>query len=583
MNPNARALAVLVAGLAFAAVTLEIARRSPSYSLTGVSVAADFAYVRVSVARAAVEFGAGFALLLTGAVALTRGERGRIGWLLAAASVAWFLTDWGNPGAGWPVTFTAGLALSTIAAPVVAHVGLAYPSGRLAGRWDRLGVVVAYAGAVGLLGIVPALVYDPSASDCGVCPRNLLLVHASPGIYSWLGRVGIHVGLAWALALITLIALRLVRVTPALRRIVWPVALPNAAFLALVAWDYAHSLGRGSLGADSTDRRLWLGEGAALIALSLGAVWTWARTRQMRTAVARLVLDLVESPPPGGLGALLAKALGDPSLRIAYPLPDGRLVDAHGNPATLAGELTPLVRGDQQLAVLAHRPRLPVDPEIIAAAGLALENERLHADARAHLDDLRASRARIVAAGDSERRRLERNLHDGAQQGLVALTLTLRHTSSLVDAAAEPDRAARLDEAAPELGEALEDLRKLAHGIFPAVLADEGLAPALETFADETAAEVEVDIASMPQVRLDPAVETAAYFTVVETLRQTRAARLWIEATLGNGRLTLDVEADGAIDDPTVLEDRVGALDGSLTVQSEPSRVRIRAEIPCGS
>jgi signal transduction histidine kinase len=262
-------------------------------------------------------------------------------------------------------------------------------------------------------------------------------------------------------------------------------------------------------------------------------------------------------------------------------LADGRLVDAHGRPATLEGELTPLVRGGNDLAVLAHRMPLPVDPDVVAAAGLALENERLHADAAARLEDLRASRARIVAAGDDERRRLERDLHDGAQQGLVALSLAVRHTRSQVDAAVDPDRAARLDEAARELGDALEDLRKLAHGIFPAVLADEGVEPALETLADETATEIEIEW--MPQVRLDRAVETAAYFTVLETLRQTRSARLRIDAALSDRCLSFDLDADGAIDDPTPLEDRVGALDGTVSVQPRPTGVTIRAEIPCGS
>ena len=142
-------------------------------------------------------------------------------------------------------------------------------------------MVIAYAGAVALLGIGTALVYDPSANDCGGCSRNLLLVHNSPRIYGWLNRAGVQAGLGWSLALIALMALRLVRVTPALRRIVWPVVVTTLAFLVLVACDFAHSLDRGSLGGDSTDRRLWVGEGAALIALALGVVWSWARTRRM--------------------------------------------------------------------------------------------------------------------------------------------------------------------------------------------------------------------------------------------------------------------------------------------------------------
>jgi signal transduction histidine kinase len=571
---------VLPAGVAFGLVTVLIASKAPFYSFTGVPVLADNAYVRVSVARAALELSAGWALLVVGAVALTRGAT-RFGGLLIAACFVWFVVDWNNPGTRWTLPFTIGLALSAATAPVVAHAGLAYPTGRLRWLGDYVGLLTAYVGGLVLLGIAPALVYDGTANGCDDCSHNLLLVHSSSRLYNWLNHVGVDAGLGWSLALIALLGLRLVRAKAATRRVVWPVVAAAATFQGLVAWDFAHSVTRGSLGVDSTDRKLWLGEAVALIALALGVAWHWVRIRRTRAAVARLVVELFESPPPGGLRAVLAEALGDPSLELAYSLRDGRLVDARGLPITLDRELTPLLRGQRQLGLLGHRAGLLVDREVVAAAGLAFENAHLRAEAYARLEDLRASRARVVAAGDAERRRLERDLHDGAQQGLVALSLAVRHARSRLDARADPAGAARLDKAHATLGEALEDLRRLAHGIFPAVLTDEGLLAALETLADETG--VAIDSSSLPDERLEQTIENAAYYTVVEIFRRADSTQLQIEATRRNGMLILDLEADGVIDDAGSLEDRLGAFDGTLTIAAEPGRIRIRAEIPCES
>jgi signal transduction histidine kinase len=579
-DSRTRSLLVLTAGFAFGLITVLIASKAPSYSFTGVSVLADVAYVHVSVARAALELCAGWALLVVGAVALTRGPT-RFGGLLIAACFGWFIVDWNNPGTRWTLPFTIGLAFSAATAPIVAHAGLAYPTGRLSWLGDHVGLITAYVGGLVLLGIAPALVYDGTANGCDDCSHNLLLVHTSSRLYNWLNQVGVDAGLGWSLALIVLLGLRLLRATAASRPVVWPVVAAAATFQALVAWDFAHSITRGTLGVDSTDRKLWLGEAVALIALAGGVTWHWIRIRRSRAAVARLVVELFESPPPRGLRALLAEAFGDPSLEIAYPLQDGRLVDARGLPTTLEGEVTPLLRGRRQLAVLGHRAGLLVDREVVAAAGLAFENERLQAEAQARLEDLRASRARVVAAGDAERRRLERDLHDGAQQGLVALSLGLRHARSQIADGVDPDRAARLDQAHATLGESLEDLRRLAHGIFPAVLTDEGLAAALETLADETG--ITIDVSSLSDERLDPAIENAAYYTVVEILRRADLTQLQIEATRSDGLLVLDLESNGVIDDATSLEDRLGALDGTFTIAAEPDRIRIRAVIPCES
>jgi signal transduction histidine kinase len=569
-------LALWPMGFAVGVVSLAIARGTPGYGFAGSSLW-----------TAAAALAAGWALIAVGLLAWARRPASRFGLLLAAGGIGWFLLEWNNPGTGSQLAFAIGLALYAVGAPLIAHAVLAYPSGRLSGWLDRAGLTAAYLGAGLVLGLLPALFFDPASQGCGQCPRNLLLVRDDPGLFSGLNRVGVQLGLGWSLALIVLLALQLARSTPALVRLRIPVTAAAAAFLGLVAWDFQHSLDRGTLGSDATDRRLWLGQAAALLALAAGVSWSWLRGRRTRDAVARLVVELAGSPAPGGLRDVLADTLGDPSLQLAYPLADGRRVDAQGRPLSLEGTVTPLVRGGQQVAFLAHRAGLLDDPglaeEVVAASRLALEHERLQAELAAQLEDLRASRARIIATGDGERRRLERDLHDGAQQRLVSLSLSLRLARSTLEPSADPGRISRIDRAESELRVALGELRELAHGIFPAVLADEGLAAAVEALAED--ATVPIRITALPEGRLAPMVETAAYFVVAEVVRRSGARAVTLGATRRDGQLVVEIQGDGHSPEALVdLEDRVGALDGRLEVLHQPGgRVRIRAEIPCES
>jgi signal transduction histidine kinase len=234
------------------------------------------------------------------------------------------------------------------------------------------------------------------------------------------------------------------------------------------------------------------------------------------------------------------------------------------------------------VALLAHRPGLLDDPglveEIAATARLALDNERLQAQNRAQLQDLRASRARIVERGDAERRRLERDLHDGAQQRLVSLALSLR-LAQLEDGA-DPDITA-LREAEAEVRQALEELRGLARGLYPTALTEEGLGAALEALAEQAASPLM--LRRLLQERLEPSVEAAAYFVVAKTLQRSQPRRAAVDTVHADGRLVVEVETD---EEPpqelTDLEDRVGALNGRLLVQTAPQGgTRIRAELPC--
>jgi signal transduction histidine kinase len=560
------------AGLALGVFSLGFARDDPTFSFAGTSLGGAVALL-----------GAGWVLMACALAFWGRRPGNAVGPILVAASGAWFVAEWDNPSVGSAVVFTIGLVLSATCAPLVAWGMLAYPSGRLASWGERVVIGVALAGAVLVLGLLPTLSFDPAAAGCAQCPENALVVSDEPGLFDDLNRLGVHLGLAWSLLVIAMAAWRLARLSAARRLVVAPVLLAGSVYLGLVASTFGASLDRGFVGSGELERRLWLGQAVALAALAAAVGWGLLRTRRTRSSLARLVVELGESAVPGGLRVGLAEALADPGLEIAYPVGEGRYADARGRPVELtvgAGRATtPLIRDGRPVAVLVHRTGLLDNPELIeevaSAARLALENERLQAEARAQLEDLRSSRARIIEAGDAERRRLERDLHDGAQQRLVGLSLALR----LLQTRFEPgdDRQlGLLTEAETELAKAVSELRELAHGIHPAVLSDEGLPAAVEALAEEAA----LRIAALPQERFAPAVETAAYLVVAEAAK-TGAAR--VRAERRDGALVVDIEAEAEPEGLLDLEDRVGALDGRLDVErAAGGGVRIRAEIPCG-
>ena len=560
-----RHLAVLAAGLALGALSLAVARGAPHDSLGGASTLA-------SVALAAV----GWALVACGAIAWARRPASRFGPILAAAGGAWFAVELDNPGAGSSLLFTLGVVTYAACPALVAHAALAYPDGRVGGRLPRAALALAYAGTLIALGLLPALAFAPAEQGCSQCPDNLLAVTSAPAFAEAAGRAGLALGLVWLPLIAALAIARVVGASSAARRLAAPVLLPAALYLALVAASYAHGLERGFLSNDRVDRGLWLAQAGALALLALGVAWAWVRGRRARTQVARLVIELGDAPEVGRLREALAGALDDPALELAYPLEGDLLVDAQGRPVSLregpGRTVTPLVRGGRPVAVIGHRAELLDDPglleDVSAAAGLALDNERLQAQARARLEQLRASRARTVQAGDAERRRLERDLHDGAQQRLVVLSFALRLLRAEVG---EP-----VDPAIAELQRAIDELRELARGIYPAVLVDEGLATAIEALAEAGHAPLTVE--PLPDERFLPAVEAAAYFLVAELARRGPGA-LRVRARRADGRLLVEVDGAGLGDDLVDVEDRIGALDGELVV----SATGVRAEIPCGS
>jgi signal transduction histidine kinase len=222
-----------------------------------------------------------------------------------------------------------------------------------------------------------------------------------------------------------------------------------------------------------------------------------------------------------------------------------------------------------------------------------VDNERLQAEVLAQLQELRASRARIVTTGDAERQRLERDLHDGAQQRLVGLSLALRLARARLSAGADPDLRALFDQADERLSAAIGELRELAHGIYPAALTEEGLAAAVEALAEHTS--TPITVMHMPQGRFPNPVEAAAYFVIAETTGYMAtldaASGVTVDVQHDGGRLVIEVTEDAAgspgpeLDARfTGLADRVGAVGGQLRVEQAASGgVTIGAEMPCGS
>jgi signal transduction histidine kinase len=567
-------LILCVAAVAAGATSLSMAQEHPELSFAGTS------------SGDAVAFLAAGGALLAGALVLSaRGRRSSIATLLIAASVAWFVAEWDHPGVGSSLIFTVGLLAYATCPALVVWGMLAYPSGRLATWEARTALVAVIASGLLLLGVLPALFFDPQAQGCGQCPANLVVVTDDAGLVETFNRSGVRLGLVSSLGAIAAASWALARSSPARRRAVAPVLVTGGVYLGLVAWSFAASLDRGFVGTGELEHLLWLGEAVALVAFALATVVGRLRARRTRSSVAGLVVALGESARSGGLRDALARILGDNDLALAYPIGDGRYADVNGSDVDLTRvgdrSATPLVRDGRPVAMLVHRRGLLDNAELVddvaSAARLALENERLQAQVRAQEADLRASRVRIVEAGDHERRRLERDLHDGAQQRLVGLLLGLRLLRTRLGSGVDDLLLTRLDEATAELQRATDDLREVARGIHPAMLSDEGLAAALESLAESSPVPLRID--RSPDERFPPAVENAAYRVAAEA---AKTGATCVSAVHRDGALVIDIDAEGEPNDLVELEDRVGALDGRILVEgSAGGAVRLHAEIPC--
>jgi signal transduction histidine kinase len=535
----------------------------------------------------------GWSFIGTGLFAWLRRPESRFGALMVLVGFLWFVGALN--AADSPLAFTIGVVGSSVYIAALIHMLLTYPSGQLRSRGERRLVSGTY--VLSILAMLPlALLGGDDEFDCE-CPDLLTKVAEDDGVLRVLDGLTTVIAVSVVAAVLVALARRWRTATGPQRRAMAPVLWSGAALLGLLAASLAtYTVGVASLVTDLLGYAGLVAFASIPWAFLLGLL----RSRVARSgAVTDLLMRITGAPGTGGLREWLADALGDRSLDLVYWLEDGeRWVDQEGRtieppPAGGPRAWTPVELEGRRVGAIVYDRSLLDNPELVgsvaAAAGLAVQHERLNAELRAKVQELRASRARLVEVGTAERRRLERNLHDGAQQRLVALSLTLRIAQGRVHT--DPERANELLSAAQEeLSLALEELRELARGIHPAVLSDRGLDAALEGLAGRSPVPVEVD--AMPDERLPAPVEAAAYFVVAEALtnvvKYANASQAHVSVERRNGHAFVEVRDDGVggADPQRVsglrgLADRVAALDGRLQLESPPGEgTRLRARIP---
>jgi signal transduction histidine kinase len=498
----------------------------------------------------------GWFLIGCGFVASARRPESRSGVLMSATGFTWFLGNFAGVGVS-VVAWVAAHALYLHRGPLF-QLLLTYPSGRRPSRVTGVAIAVFYAAAV----ITPvwrseAATILLAALLVGVCGYEYARMFG-PARRMRLVALQAAAGLSFVLAASAVVDLM--------------VAPEEASLTSLLAYEIAVVVVAGALLAG-----LLLGPGEAVVAdlvLQLGQ----ARSRTLRWE--------------------LARAIGDPTLEVGYWLPGaGTFVDVGGGTLPLPGagserSATVVEREGRPVAVLIHDSAVLSDPALLDAVAVAAQlesaNARLHAEVRAQIAELAASRRRILEAGDQARQRLERRLHDGAERRLAGLQETLYRCRLGATGQQTQDKIARGED---QLAEAVEELRQLAHGLHPRALSEHDLAGALALLADSSPVPVEISVACG---RLAPQVEAAAYFVCSEGLanvaKYAAASRAVISVTSGAGTVVIVVSDDdvgGAVPRTgsglTGLADRVETLGGTFRVDSAPGRgTRLTAEIPLG-
>ncbi|MCU0314267.1 MAG: histidine kinase [Solirubrobacteraceae bacterium] len=579
MSGGSRALALVVAaGLALTAGALAVAAQSPRVEGTW-----QFVVIGVSVGLP----------FLVAAFVMARYRERRPLWLLLIAIGTLYAVRVGAVSDD-PHVYTVARAAGQFSGVLLGWLMLAFPSGRLGSRAAR---AVVAAGALSVAALWwPQFLLDPTLSSggepygtCdGPCPANVLDVTDAEGVARALGvafrvcAAGLLVGVA------VVLAVRLHRATALMRRILAPVLVASVARLAAVSAFLA-------LGSPAWIRGFlvvtYWGVLAAIVAgLLRGRSYDAA-------ALERLVHGLRVRPAPAELETVLGRALDDPSLRIAYWIPQAELyTDAAGEPLALpesdpARAITPVhSAAGEPLAALLHDPGLLDHPELLdamaASALIALESNRLEAE-------MAAARGGVIVAVEEERRRIERDLHDGAQQRLIALRMKLGAAGQLVERDADRARA-MLDELGGDVDAALAEVRALAHGETPAELAELGLDGALARVVREAPIPAQLTTAGLR--RHPAAVESAVYFACREALQNAAkhaGAQAAVEIVVRDegGSLSFTVSDDGhgfVTGQPGGagaglgnLRDRLSALGGAIDVESSPGGgTRVSGTIP---
>jgi signal transduction histidine kinase len=527
---------------------------------------------------------AGISFAVSGLVAWRRRPDSAVGCLLTIAGFGVLLSPILDQ-VDAPLAFTLSVLLGDLWIVLFATLILSFVTGgRLASTVD---VVIVAAFVVGLLVLQFAVLL------CFPHPDNLLLVSPDAGTARALDKLRGGVLIVASLAIVVVVGARWSAASGPRRRALLP-SLGGALCAVLYAASFATQLaGSPSL------PLVWL-LNAALVTVPAALAWGLLRSRLARGGLADLFREL-GTLRGVRLEAGLARVLGDPGLVLAYRVPGERAyLDGRGQPVAMpppGGErvAAPVERDGRELGMLVYDASLDDDPELVeavaGAAAITLDDARLQAESEDRLAELRASRERIVAASDAERRRLERNLHDGAQQRLVAVALQLRMAQGRVHS--DPDLASDLlASAADELSQSLEELRELARGIHPAVL-NHGLEAALDSLASR--AGVTTTVAFDAPGPLPEPVELAAYFVACEALanvaKYAHASKASVRVSRRDGLAVIEIADDGVGGaDETAgtglqgLADRVAALNGTLRILSPPrAGTVVTAELPCGS
>ena len=529
-----------------------------------------------------LEFLVGCSFAVSGLVAWGRREN-RLGPLMVLVGLTWFARP--LAGVDSSIVFTGAIWLTDTWFLLFALFLLSLPYGRLASRLDFVAMGLLLLAAVPLE-FAWLLFFEVEA------PGNALLVWPNVDVadtIDWAQRTLVFIG---SVALAVTLWRRWFEASPPLRRILIPALIGGAAVLLSTVMTVT-----AKFTAPPEEVR-WV-ELFAFIAVPVAVLSGMLRARLARSSVGDVLLSLQADPRPADLRDALARALEDPSLELAFWLPEyGAYSDLNGRPVKLPDgadqrAVTPVERGSEPVAALVHDASLREEPELLAAvgaaAGIALENARLHAELHARLQELRGSRVRILEAAQNERQLLERNLHDGAQQRLIALSLSL----SLLETRIEDDSEVRagIDGARREIAASLTELREIARGIHPAVVTAHGLAVALEQLAAR--APVPVDLSVQVAGRLTEPLEVAAYYVVSESLanvaKHARATTARVDVRQEAAELVVEVADDGIGGADSErgtglrgLADRVEALDGRLRVWTpRGGGTRVKAEIPC--
>jgi signal transduction histidine kinase len=539
----------------------------------------------------------GLSFIGTGVFAWWRRPLNRFGLLMTGVGFAWFLA--GLAESNNPTVYTLGTYVEPLYLVIVIQMVLAFPTGRLETYGQRATIIAGYLDVLAVRLPFFLLGGDISSGASGPVPDNVLAIWDAPDLADVFDYTSTFIAIVILIATLVLLVRKRSAATPPQRRALAPMLWTGLGLASFLGLAFLFDL----FGLPDEMANV-----AGLLALIAFAVLPYAflaglvRSRYSRAgAVGELIERLNNPEADRSLGLALADALGDRSLKLVYWRPSaGHYVTYDGRPVKLpepgsGRAVTEVEREGIRVGAIIHDASLADEPGLVravaASAALALENERLEAELRARLDELQTSRSRLVEVSMFERRRLERDLHDGAQQRLVALSLQLGLAQRRLQDGDGTAAAVMLDAARDELNRALEELRELARGIHPAVLTDRGLEAALEALAERTPLPVSLD--QMPAERLPAPVEAAAYFVVAEALtnvaRYAKASQAEVRIARDSGYAVVEVRDDGVGGaDPATgtglrgLADRLAALDGRLEVHSPPGEgTTVRAEVPC--